>query len=265
MWRLLWGCVLALLPTVARADAINLQLSTEFRTDDFTQLTITTANVGEIAARQVTAETLFGGERQNTDTVETLAPGERKIWAVTIPPVPGPGTFPLKVGLRYVDANDYPSSALLVHLVRSPGAPASPVHARVEISPTAGIGSGTFHLENPLSHPLRGRVTLVLPREFTAEPPVQDIELQAQERMQLPLSLSNSNALLGSRYPATALFEYDDDNVHYTVAANTVFDVNYGPTDRSHGWMIAAGGAVLLLALIAVALGLGRRPSVPEA
>jgi hypothetical protein len=257
----LWATMTVAAATLCHAAPIQIDLSTEFPSNDLTTVTIAVSNVGEAPAYRLAVDTLFAGQTTETDSLETLGPGQRHAWVVRIPPVPGAGTYPLMVGLRYADAGDFPSSALLVHLIPSPNAPANKVHARLEILPTAGVGSGMLYLENPLPVAVTGRVALLLPREFTAEPATQIVQLPAQSRLEVPLALQNRNALLGSRAPATALFEYDLEGTHFSVAANTVIEVNFGPRDRYTGWAIAVGLLTVLAAMTGGALWFNRRPA----
>lgn len=259
------GLCFLLLVSAASAGNIRMELSAEVTPGDHTTVVVTASNTGDEPAQSVLVEGLFGNENRSSDTIERLEPGARHAWTLEFPPLPGEGTYPLPVGLRYTDGNGYPFSALLVHLVRSPGAAISPVHAQLELEPVAGFGAGTMQLENPLPRKLTGRVVFLLPNELTAEPVSQQIDLPAQGRLDVPLTLRNTGALLGSFYPATALFEYELDGTHFTVASTTMLEVRFQDENRYLGWGILVGAGVAFLALIGVAFWFSASRARPAA
>src|SRR5579871_2954529 len=114
-----------------------------------TTLRLTATNAGGETARHIAPEVTWLDRPRPAEAVAALDPGGRQRWDLALPPAPAAGAFPLVIRVRYADANGYPLSALLVHLVRTPGAPAGPVRAGLVAGPVTTFGTARLRLEDP--------------------------------------------------------------------------------------------------------------------
>src|SRR5262249_19848043 len=147
------------LASSARAT-ITIQLSAETRLDQNVALTVVANNAGDEAARDVAPEVLYQGQRQQADALAALERGTKHDWACSLPPPSGPGTFPIVIRMHYADGNGYPLSALLVHLVRTPGAPGGPVRSKLGAGVMTRSATAKLLLENPGPRPVGGRAVI---------------------------------------------------------------------------------------------------------
>ncbi|HLK09812.1 MAG TPA: hypothetical protein VKW76_00355 [Candidatus Binatia bacterium] len=218
-----------------------------------TTLRLTATNAGGETARHIAPEVTWLDRPRPAEAVAALDPGGRQRWDLALPPAPAAGAFPLVIRVRYADANGYPLSALLVHLVRTPGAPAGPVRAGLVAGPVTTFGTARLRLEDPGPRAVAGRVVVALPAELTTDPESQPAQVPAQGHVELPLVVQNASALVGSAYPMYALFEYDWEGVHQAVVGEATLRVA-AASAAGRGVPLAVGTAALLatLALFAV-------------
>jgi hypothetical protein len=195
----------------------------------------------------VEPEVIYQGQLTRGDALAALEHHARHEWKFDLPMPPGSGTFPITIRVRYADANGYPLSALLVHLVRTPG-PAGPVRPTLSAGAMGRFANARLLLENPGPQPIAGRVAVVLPSEFRTEPESMPAQVPAQGRVEVPFVVQNGSALTDSIYPIYAIFEYDLGGNHQTVVSDTsIRVVAIEPSQRRPLLIGAAALAAVIL------------------
>jgi hypothetical protein len=249
--RLATAVLLAVLVAApARAGiTIDLDAQTTIGGGGDVSLRLTARSSGDEDATDVEPDVAFLGQTIRGDAQATLAPGTSHDWQLALPRPSSPGFFPVTVRVRYADAKGYPLSALLVHVVRTPGAPAGPVRPTLEGATVAAHGTLRLRLENPQPRTVAGRVRPVVPIEFSTDPETQPAEIPGHGRTDVTLVVQNTGARDGSTYPVYAVFEYDWDGVHQAVVGQATLKVTgVSPGDRFTP--LAVGAAALALALL---------------
>jgi hypothetical protein len=245
------------------AATITINLSAETRLSaQGVSLTIDVANAGDEAAHDVTPDVTWNGEVTHGDAVGALDSGAHHQWTLSLGAPGGAGTFPMVIRIGYADANGYPLSALLVHLLRTPGSPAGPVRPTLSAGTMARYSNARLVLENPGPRVLAGRVVPALPAEFKTDPETVPAQVPAQGRTEVRFVVQNNGALPGSVYPIYAIFEYDLDGTHEAVVGDTTVRVVVETADRWSRYAIIGAVFLVVIALFGFALQrAARRPT----
>jgi len=245
------------------AATITINLNAETHKEENVALTVAAENSGDEAARDVEPEVIYQGKLTRGDALAALERGARHEWKFDLPLPPGPGTFPMTIRMHYADANGYPLSALLVHLVRTPG-PAGPVRPTLSAGAMARFANARLLLENPGPQPVAGRVAVVLPSEFRTEPESMPAQVPPQGRVEVPFVVQNGSALTGSVYPVYAIFEYDLGGNHQTVVSDTSIKVVAIEPSQRRPMLIGVAALAAVIVVFGFALRrAGRRRGAP--
>src|SRR5881296_3321221 len=108
---------------VAGQAAAQLRLEAESQVGDVVTLRLRATNAAAEAVHDVVPEVVYRHRTVAAERVAAIAPGAAHEWRTALPAPPGPGTFPATIRLRYTARDGQARSELLVHLVRTPGAP----------------------------------------------------------------------------------------------------------------------------------------------
>jgi len=245
---LVWLAVATLATPAAAAVTLRLEAKAEAAA-----LRLAATNTGSEAALDVAPEVVYQRQTYQGDGVR-LEPGSSHAWEFPLPAPAARGTFPATIRVRYADSAGAPRSTPVVALVSTPGAPASPVRARLTADPLSRVGGARLLLENPGPRPVAGRVVFVLPSVLHTEPESQPAEVGADGRSTVPLMLENGGAPAGTTLPLHAVFEYTAEGTHHTVLAETTVTVVTGAAaGRTLPLAIGLGALAITLGLLAAA------------
>ena len=244
---------------VAGSAAAELRLEAESRVADTVILRVRATNPGPEAVHDVMPEVVYRHRTVGEDRVGVIDGGTAHEWRTTLPAPSGPGTFPVTIRLRYVDGRGQPRSTLLVHLVRTPGAPPPEVQATVATEPVSRLGHAVVTLENAAPEQVAGRLVVALPRDLRTDPESRAVEVAAAGRISLPIVVENVGAQPGDVRPVFALFEYDRDGTHHAVLGEATVAVAR-TSDASRPLLVGIGALVLALGILALALRNARGP-----
>jgi hypothetical protein len=248
--------VLLLLLPAARAAGgqIALQLtSTAELTGDTLRVVLTVRNVGDSPAAALRPRLSLGEREVLGEARASLAPGQ-DFDATLVLNVPGlgPGRWPFRVAVDYMDANAHPFQALQAAVLSSgnPGAFGLEV-TDVQVSALAERGLVLVKLRNSGTLERRARVGVLASADLEPPPAASVLVAPGEERAaRLPLGVRT--ALAGSRYSVYVLVEYDDAGVHQSQLVEAPLEV------RERRPPLAAflfAGSALLMLLWAGALG----------
>ncbi len=230
-----------------------LRLEAESRVSDGVTLRLRATNTAAEPAEDVVSEVVYHHRTVVPERVAAIDPGAAHEWAMTLPAPPGPGTFPVTVRVRWAARDGEMRSEVLVHLVRTPGAPPSDVHATLETEPVSRLGRVVVTLENAGSERVAGRLVVALPPDLRTDPESRAAEVAPSGRVALPVAVQNAGARPGDVRPVFALFEYDRDGAHHTVLATGTLRVVARGTDR-RPLLVGLGALAVALSILAVAL-----------
>jgi hypothetical protein len=218
-------------------------------------LTVTARNQGDEPADAVIAEAIFAHETRSGESVR-LAPAEAHTWRLDLPAPTSPGTYPVRIDVRYADPRGAGHAQPFVALVRTPGAPGSPLDIRLEAGPIARAGSARLWLTNPTTEPVAGRVVAALPAALQTAPESQPVQIPAGGERVVPLVMQNRAAVAHEVYPIYAWFEYTLGGMHFTALATATMPAS--ATDAGRAVPLLVGGVVTATALGVVVIAIRR-------
>jgi len=236
---------------VAGRAAAQLRLEAESQVADAVTLRLHATNTAAEVMHDIVPEVVYHHRTVVAERVEALAPGAAHEWRTPLPAPPGPGTFPATVHLRYVTGDGQAGSEILVHLVRTPGAPLPEVRATLATEPVTLLGHAAVTLENAAPEGVAGRLVVALPPDLRTDPESRPAEIPASGRTSLPVVVENVGARPGDLRPVFALFEYDRDGTHHAVLAEATLPVVRRSGDRRP---LVVGLAALAVALSILAI-----------
>ncbi len=236
---------------VAGQAAAQLRLEAESQVGDVVTLRLRATNAAAEAVHDVVPEVVYRHRTVAAERVVAIAPGAAHEWRTALPAPPGPGTFPATIRLRYTARDGQARSELLVHLVRTPGAPPSDVRATLAAEPVSRLGHAAVTLENATPEGVAGRLVVALPFDLRTDPESRPAEVAASGRISLPVVVQNVAARPGDHRPVFALFEYDRDGTHHAVLAEATLSVVGRRGDRRP---LVVGLAALAVALSILAI-----------
>ena len=212
---------------IALASNITLETTTTVTVDQGTaNVLITVINKGDEPAYNVRIQAEVNKETKAGPHEEQLNVNSEQAQHLAFE-MKGmkPGRYPMTLYVDYTDRNQYPSTALSVVYVDYQDHGSSRISGEmkpVEISERGRIKIKTKNLENTDKNT---KVRLVLPKEFSGEPPVAELKLPPGGEETLVFEMKNLAALPGSRYPIYAVIEYDDEEYHYANAVSGMVTV----------------------------------------
>jgi len=164
---------------VAGQAAAQLRLEAESQVGDVVTLRLRATNAAAEAVHDVVPEVVYRHRTVAAERVAAIAPGAAHEWRTALPAPPGPGTFPATIRLRYTARDGQARSELLVHLVRTPGAPPSDVRATLAAEPVSRLGHAAVTLENATPEGVAGRLVVALPFDLRTDPESRPAEVAA--------------------------------------------------------------------------------------
>ncbi|TMA40644.1 MAG: hypothetical protein E6J83_13630 [Deltaproteobacteria bacterium] len=236
---------------VAGRAAAQLRLEAESQVADAVTLRLHATNTAAEVMHDIVPEVVYHHRTVVAERVAAIAPGAAHEWRATLPPPPGPGTFPATIRLRYAAGDGRARSGLLVHLIRTPGAPPPDVRATLATEPVSRLSHAAVMLENAAPERVAGRLVVALPLDLRTDPESLPAEIAASGRISLPVVVQNVGARPGDLRPVFALFEYDRDGTHHTVLAEATLPVVGRSGDRRP---LVVGLAALAVALSILAI-----------
>ena len=231
-------------PAAAGSISISIAPTVELR-EGTLAAQVKVSNVGDESAQSVAAVLVFGEHRTRGDLHPSLAPGASMDAALTVPVGDlGTGRWPYQIAVDYTDANQYPFQAIHLGLVTV----GSPPPAKVAVSelkadPLSNSGTVRIRIKNLAGVARKASVSVVAPEGVEVTAPAQDVSLAAWEERTVTAPIVNRTALVGSRYPLFAEVQYDDDNVHQTVAGQGMVAIeaaqSFFEVRRTWFWIVA--------------------------
>jgi len=216
--RLLWVGLLLGFSLVATtlAGHITLQISTTPSVADKQILcAVSIVNQGDEAAANVQAHVEFMGRRYSAQVMPLLAVGQNYTGSYQIPAENlAPGRYTLVVMADYTDTNGYPFTALsnAGFTFREDFPPQ--IHGMSEPVDLGGTADLTVRLKNQGKKKQQIQITLVLPKEISADQTEVSLSLEAAQEKNVELGLRNFSALEGSTYQVFVLAEYTEEGKH---------------------------------------------------
>jgi hypothetical protein len=178
-------------------------------------------NSGDEEALSVTPILRFGDKQVRGKGTPRLAPDTSFAETLSLPVgTLGEGRWPFHLTVDYTDLNLYPFAALQAQAIvvgRPP--PAKVVVPAIQGGDITGTGALAITVKNltPESH--TARIHVLVPEGIEAAGSSRELALDAWQDATLEVTLTNRAALVGSRYPAFVIVEYDDGPVHQAVVA----------------------------------------------
>ena len=219
-FALLVACM-ATLPGHALATEIGMVVTTTVTvTGQSVDVRIKAANNGDEIARAVTPFLALAGVETGLQAAYNIESERERTWFHSFPlgdlAVPGPGTYPLVVRLRYHDAYMYPYSMVSATGVRiGERLPEyTPIEGEMLAEQVAGEGTLDLRVRNTGPVPLDTRLTLVTPTGLVATADSEVLNLPAGEERRIGYTLRNNGSLSGSSHGVFALVEYSTGGQH---------------------------------------------------
>lgn len=241
---------MAILLVTRGAAGLTLEVETQLGSNGVF-LHLTARNDDTAAVERVAPEVVYQHRTYTGELAAAVLPGNERAWDIVLAAPPGPGAFPIVVRTRYAEAGGRARSAVLARVVRTPGAPPTGVRATLAAHPVSDHTTLALTLENQGAAAVGGRVSVVLPDEFSIEPESEPAHVVAGGRTDVPLVVENHRAPPGTAAPVFTLFEYEEDGRHQAVLAGTTLEV--ASDARARVPLMVGGAATLLMLAVAVA------------
>jgi len=214
-----------LLPPCLNAGSITVKLDpfAHYR-DGVVSIDITAANLGNTAAKSFCVEAELDGNWQASRTISFLKPEKPRKFHFDFAAPARPGVHTLFVRATYVDANNYPFSAIrvlpVVTAVPPDGQP--PVDIAIDrAAPQTGMGvvlAVTSHAEARIDAVVR----LLLPDGIAAQPDSVPVRLEPGKKASLPFPLTATSAMPGSTYSIAGAVDWiSQEGQHCSVSETT--------------------------------------------
>jgi len=211
-------------PTSAKASFITLETkpSSSFDGKRF-KMTVAVTNNGDEAAYNLQISAGINNRMVTTPAKESLGVKEKySVEMATDLTLEKAGRYPVIVNVDYMDANQYPFSAIsITHFVYRENLPSQifGTFRNIEISTK---GSLVLSLKNLGEKDKNLSVRLVLPKELSSHDLSRTLSLKAKSEEKASFEVNNFSALPGSAYSIFAVMEYDEGGLHYSnsVAGN---------------------------------------------
>ena len=214
-------------------------------------LCLRATNTAGEAMHDVAPEVVYQHITVVADRAAAIQEGAAHEWRMTLPAPSGPGTFPVTVHVRYAGREGRARSELLVHLVRTPGAPPSDVRVTLETEPVARLGHAVVTLENAAPRQVAGRLVVALPPDLRTDPESQPAEVAASGRISLPIVVQNVGGPPGRGSPALRPLRVRAGRHRAVVGESTLSVV--APRAGGRPLLVGLGALAVALAILAVA------------
>lgn len=205
--------LLAGVATPVEASIIRLVANTVLNADT---LSLHLANTGDEAAFNVQVQVLYQGEERTSPALNAIPAGGQAVFPFHFVPPDGVGLHPIRMVVDYTDANLYPFSIPLVHVLRVGAVGRPDVFAGFTPIRMAGTTTAPLILKNQGERPRTVHVSFHGPREITIGTSERSVTMEPRSEYRIPVQLDNFSATLRSRYPLFALMSYEEDGVIYT-------------------------------------------------
>lgn len=230
------------LTTSAQAKLENGRLSVDLQL----------VNQGDEAAQNLSLRLVSAGQQIEVPGPATLTPNQpQKIHLEMAVEVPGPGTYPAVILVRFHDLNGYPFTSLANALYFKDRPTFAQVSGRGLPSTVAGEGEVNFELTALGQDPLKVAMRLFPPQELSLGREHLELEMPGRSKQNVSVPVKNFSALVGASYPILALLEYDLAGLHYSSVAIGMVTLAQPPstvTKLTPYLYVAAGLLVLLVA-----------------
>lgn len=254
--RLLLGLLAALLwlpmPSPAGTISLSTQVQASLRQGRLT-VRVKLANQGDETARRLNLSALAGGSRVEAAGPARLEPGRPQRVRLEMPLSPTrPGTYPVLVRVQFHDANDYPFSSLAWGLFNHGQASVARLHLLGRPGQTYPGPAPGFVLISRGDKPQAIGLRVYAPGELSLQADSFQIDLAPGRKRVVAMGVSNRGGLKEASYPLVGLATYQQDGVHYTVAAQALVKIgpSRDPLFAWRPWLWALAG-LLLAALLA--------------
>lgn len=218
------------------------------------------ANRGDEPALNLKAEAVFQGQRARSESLPSLAPGNRRSLHLTLPlPDDGPGRYPAPVYVRFSDGGGRGYTALSAAEMVVGQDRVSPLIIEADRAVVAGRGELPIRLLNPTGEEIEAAVSLYLSPELAVEADRFDLTLPPKGSARAVFELTNRTGRIGAVYPVLIVVEHRDGGHHAAKSmwqSLTLADSN--PFRRYLWWWVVA---CLILVVAAGAAQLRRRRS----
>lgn len=202
-------------------------------------------NSGDETARSVMAAASFGGRDARGEPRPTLPPGTAMDVALRLPWTQGKGQWPLTSTIDYTDGRGYAFQALHVAVVSSPDAsPALLAIVDFTMDPVMTSGGVIVRVKSLSSVPRDARLSFSVPLGLEVDSPVQPVVLEPWADAEVKARIVNRTALVGSRYVAFVVVEYDDEEGHHAALAHGTVEIQGPGTARGRSLLFAAAALI---------------------
>ncbi len=212
--------------SVSTAGTLNIKTQTTVKTEgDMVKITIKVQNNGNVPANDIQANLIVVGDRLKSPVKGVLGVKEshtfqfeKKLSGLKR------GRYPLTLIVDFHDANQYPFSALSGMTFSFKEDVNADLICLTEDLTIEKKGEIRFDLKNLGFDSKNIRASLILPKEFSTPGPKMDFQMAPRSEKTLTFEVSNFSALEAS-YPVFCYFEYDLDELHYTVVGRALVRV----------------------------------------
>lgn len=246
-------------PAVAGTISIGITPAVELKDGELTAR-VGVSNSGDEPALSVGTVLTFGEQQARSELRKALAPNEAMETALALRVGDlAPGRWPYRVAVDYADGNQYPFQAVHTSLVTVGSPP--PAKVAIPLIRSEGFGrNGTLRVtvKNLAGVAREAALRVTLPDGVEVTKPLERVALAPWAEAQVAVPLVNRTALPGSRYPAFAIVEYDEDGVHQAVVAQGLVSIvaeesavqSLFQTQRSLFWLVASFIAVVWIGIL---------------
>jgi hypothetical protein len=183
------------------------------------KMAVEVTNNGDEPAYNVQVSADINGQMSTTPIKERLeVKGKHSVEISSDMALTKPGRYPVIVNVDYMDANQYPFSAMTItHFVHRENLPSQIFGTLQNIDISSG-GSMNLSLKNLDDKPKNVAVRLVLPKELSSSAVSRTISVKGKSEERVRFDIKNFSALPGSSYSVFAIMGYDEGELHYSAS-----------------------------------------------
>lgn len=210
---------------------------------------ITVQNRGEEPVYNIQVEVTFPDGKKLLPIISTLVAGSETKFAVNHKSFKlNPGRYPIIIFADYMDATEYPSSALLVTHLFLGEARFPMVFGSIPATHISSKGELYLKLKNLDDQPKSLSITVVLPRGIhLANRDLKRLVLEPYKKSTIKFPVKNDIILPGSAFPAYVIMEYDQGLLHHSAVASCSLMVRDKGALHNYRIYLIVGGSLLLV------------------
>jgi hypothetical protein len=239
------GVVIVVLAARAKAaDALPLAISADATVADVVRVAVTIENTSGVVLSAVDPEVRYRLTERRGEPV-ALAPGERHLWTVELPPPPGPSGVVLFVLARWRDAAGDQHSQPYARAVETAQLLPTEAQLMVQPEPAAGHERAVVQVTNATGDPLHARLVALIPAEFFTTPEAQPVDVPPRQTVAIPIDVQ-SRGPAGTTYPLQAILQVTQGGIPRTIVASTLLGIGVTPNRPVASPLVVGIGALLV-------------------